>query len=121
MNYYETITIFDTEKYKESADTIQNICQEYTGKKYKIKREDLGIKNLAYEIKHHKKGYYVVFHWVGTREQCEQLEIYMRKDDNVLKFITIKIDDSINLEPYEEDEQEQEQKPVDLLDIIYNL
>lgn len=118
MNNYETIIIFDIEKYEDSANNIQKMCQEYTGKTYKVNREDIGIKNLAYEIKKHKKGYYIMLHWMGTREQCERLDNYIRKDDNVLKFITIKMDDALDLEPYE---QKQEQQPVDLLDIIYNL
>ena len=121
MNYYETIVIFDTKEYKESADTIQDLCQEYTGKKYRVKREDIGVKNLAYEIKGHKKGYYVVFYWIGTHEQCEQLEAQIYKNNNILKFITVKLDNSvdpIDLEPYE---QEQKEELIDLLDIIYNL
>ena len=84
----------------------------------------MGEKQLAYEIKSNKTGYYVIFTWQGTIEQLQELERLFRIDDNVLKFISVKNID-VELEDYPEEENKSEQqssKPqVDALDVLLGL
>lgn len=126
MNMYETIVIFKPNETiaKEEIKKFTNIIQEWSKPK-KVKVEDMGIKNLAYEVKHNQKGYYAVFTHLCYSEHIDELDKYFRKDDRVLKFITMRIDDDPSkLEDYVEEEHKEKCKPVDIvdvLDIIYNL
>lgn len=57
---------------------------------YKIKVKDIGIKNLAYDIKGVKQGYYVHYEYWQTLDFIDKLEKSLRKETNVLKFISVK-------------------------------
>lgn len=50
-----------------------------------------GLKHLAYAIKGEKTGYYYITNFEGTDKQIADIENNLRLNDNVLKFITIKI------------------------------
>ena len=122
MSVYETIVIFKPNETiaKEEIKKFTNIIQEWSKPK-KVKVEDMGIKKLAYEVKHNQRGYYAVFTHLCYPEHINELDRYFRKDDQVLKFITIRIDgDPSELEDYVEEEHKEKRKPVDVLDIIYN-
>ena len=123
MNMYETIVIFKPDETiaKEEIKKFTDIIQDWNKTK-KVKVEDMGIKKLAYEVKHNQKGYYAVFTHLCHPEHINELERYFRKDDQVLKFIMMKRDgDPSELEDYVEEEHKEKRKPVDVLDIIYNL
>ena len=55
--------------------------------------EDKGIKTLAYTVKGETQGHFIIFYLRENKENIEQLEKYYRLNDNILKFITIKIED----------------------------
>ena len=90
----------------------------------------MGKKRLAYPIKEHKEGWYVLFKFDATPENVLELERHLRIDDDVLKFIAVRVededradDDMREIEQIEEPlmEIKQEKQPVDVLDIIYGL
>ena len=123
MEMFRTVIIFKPNETiaKEEIKKFTSIMQEWSKPK-KVKVEDMGIKNLAYEIKHNRQGYYAVFTHLCHPAHIQELDRHLRIDEQVLKFITIKSDDdSSELEDYIPDESEQKRQPVDLLDIIYNL
>lgn len=57
--------------------------------------EDLGLKKLAYDIKNNKEGFYIKFIVDINNMNVETFENWIRKNDNVLKFITIKMEHSL--------------------------
>lgn len=57
------------------------------------KIDKLGKKKLAYEIKGYKEGIYIVFYFNSDFELVKKLEEEYRKDDNVIKFITVRMGD----------------------------
>ena len=127
MEIFKTVVIFQPNETiaKEEIKKFTDIIQDWSKTK-KVKLEDIGVKNLAYEIKHNKQGYYAAFTYQSHHTHIQELERHLRIDEQVLKFITIKaddLDDLSELEDYipEEDENKQKHQPVDLLDIIYNL
>ena len=132
MNTFETIIILDTNETIAKAEVkkFKDIIQDWN-KTEKVKVDNLGVKELAYEIKTHKAGYYVIFTFRCHHAHIAELERLLRIDDHVLKFITVKKDDDTEeFEEYDEDEAESEQatvdtapvkQPVDVLDIIYGL
>lgn len=118
VNTYETIVILNPYKYDTSSKHILKLCQEYTGKKLKISVDELGIRNLAHRIKDtYDTGYYLSIYWRGTTENVTELEIQMRLDDNVLKFITTKVDgEEYELQEFAEIEESEQ----DAWDKIFN-
>lgn len=118
---YETIIIFNiTTDYKSSINKINALCQDFTGDEYEIDTDEVGIKNLAFEMKRQKKGYYYKITWMGDKNNTTDLESILHEDNTVLNFVTISTDedDDIRLKPKE---CEQKKPIIDLLDIIYNL
>ena len=67
--------------------------------------EDLGKKNLAYEIKNNKTGYYAIFKFYSEPENIEELERHYRIDDNVMKFLTVRMEEEEEFNCNEEEEE----------------
>lgn len=56
------------------------------------KREDWGLRNLAYKIKKNRKGYYTLMNIDAPAEAVVEMERLMRLDENLLRYLTIKVD-----------------------------
>ncbi len=63
-----------------------------------IKLNRWGMKKLAYPIKKELQGYYVFCDYAGTPAAVSEIERRFRIDDAVLKYLTIKIADSMTAE-----------------------
>ena len=86
MKKYESIVILDEKINEEGLNEFKDYLTtivEYNG-------EDIGIKQLAYEIKGHKKGHFYKIEFEGNENIVEKLERYYRIKEEVLKFITIR-------------------------------
>ena len=62
------------------------------------KRENWGIRNLAYKINKNRKGHYILLNIDGPPEAIQEYERLMRLDEDIIRFLTIKIK-SINEKP----------------------
>ena len=62
------------------------------------KRENWGIRNLAYKINKNRKGHYMLLNIDGPAEAIKEYERLMRLDEDIIRFLTIKIK-SINEKP----------------------
>ena len=56
------------------------------------KMEELGKKNLAYEVNKNKTGYYLDIEFYADSEDIKNLELFCRKNENILKWIFIRKD-----------------------------
>lgn len=56
------------------------------------KMEELGKKNLAYEVKGNKQGYYIIIEFYADSEDVKNLEVYCRNNEDILKWIFIRKD-----------------------------
>jgi len=95
MKNYENIYILKGSLTEEQAkNEIEEITKYFKSVKTFKKKNDingfLGKKNLAYEIKGEKQGYYFITYFEGTENKIEKIENQLRFNDNVLKFITIR-------------------------------
>lgn len=113
-NKYETVIIFNPEytKLKYKIKKYKDLLKKYSGDFKDFNVDDMGEKMLAYEIKKHKSGYYVLIRWQGTPENIVELERLLRVDDIVMKFMTVRMsDDDRDYEEYahydEEDDEEE--------------
>lgn len=124
---FETILIF-TDKLTE--EEYINKSKEY--KKWieglpsaKIKMDRLGKKKLAYKARGCDYGWYTMFTYESTEDLINhKLDLILRRDDSVIKFITTNIQedyipgDYINGEP---EDQVNRKKIVDVFDLIFNI
>ena len=62
------------------------------------KRESWGIRNLAYKINKNRKGHYMLLNIDSPPEAIQEYERLMRLDEDIIRFLTIKIK-SINEKP----------------------
>ena len=60
-----------------------------------------GMKKLAYPIKKEKQGLYYFYEYVASPAAVTEIERKFRIDDNVLKYLTVKIADAISAEELE--------------------
>jgi len=55
------------------------------------KRENWGIRNLAYKINKNRKGHYMLLNIDGPPEAIQEYERLMRLDEDIIRFLTIRI------------------------------
>ncbi len=94
MQLYETIYIV-----KQDLDTVTlKAVEEKYESLLKLKKasieyvENWGLRNLAYKIQNFKKGYYFMLVFNGDTEALNELERNFRIDENIIRFLTTKID-----------------------------
>ena len=54
--------------------------------------ENWGRKRLAYVVKKNKLGYYAIFRFDSPPELISKLERFYQLDENILRYLTIKLD-----------------------------
>jgi small subunit ribosomal protein S6 len=100
MKRYETIVIIDPDLSKEAEtpifDRLNDLIPQYKG--FLIETDDWGTKKLAYDIKKKNRGHYVRFDFCGDGVLIQEMERFFRIDDKVMKFMTVLLDDNIDLD-----------------------
>ena len=126
---FETILIFSNKLTEEEyEEKVRNYTKWFAGlPAAKIKTEKMGKKKLAYEARGCEYGYYAQFIYESTQDLVNsKLDLMLRKDDDVIKFLTLRYDGDYTPDEYEEDtpasiKSEQRKKPVDVFDLIFGL
>ena len=100
MQLYETIYIvkqdLDNKSLKDLEDKYENLLK--LNKAIIEYKENWGLRNLAYKIQNYKKGYYFMVVFNGEKETVSELERNFRIDENIIRYLTSKID-TIPTEP----------------------
>ncbi|MBN1694594.1 30S ribosomal protein S6 [candidate division WOR-3 bacterium] len=90
MRKYECTFIINPEKEEESKQITEEIKAYFEKNKAKIKKVDeWGIKELAYEIDGHDKGFYTVINFEADPEKINNLKEFMRQNNNILRHILV--------------------------------
>jgi len=72
-------------------ENLQQIIKDQGGTI--TKAENIGRRQLAYQIGRKKEGFYVLFEVEGTGREIAELERRMRVNDQVLRYITVRVDE----------------------------
>ena len=100
MALYESVIIGRQDLTSGQFDTLLEkfiaVIQSFKGEIKK--RENWGVRNLAYKINKNRKGHYVLLNIDGPPEAIKEYERLMRLDEDIIRFLTIKIK-SINDKP----------------------
>ena len=68
-----------------------------------VKVDNWGLKNLAYRIKKNRKGHYVLLNIVDPAKAIFEYERLMRLNEDVIRYMTIKVDEFNNEMSSDED------------------
>ena len=94
LNRYETVFIatpvLSEIQMKEAVEKFKNVI---TGNGGNIVHEEYwGLKKLAYPIQKKSTGFYYLIEFGGSGGLIEQLEIQYRRDERILRFLTVKLE-----------------------------
>ena len=94
MSNYETVLILNPvlseDQVKESIDKFKGLLGSM--KSDLVSEELWGLKKLKYSIQNKKTGFYVLFEFKAESDVIANLEIELKRDERVMRFLTIKLD-----------------------------
>ena len=100
MRRYESVWVVNgdlpDEEVKSAIDKFSKIISSQGGTLVGL--DEWGRRKLAYKIQGTIRGYYVLADFAGTSETVKELERNYRIDDRIIRFITTKKSDKVNLE-----------------------
>ena len=92
---YEVVFIInpdaDDNEVMRLSEAMQKIITNQGGSI--TKTEMMGRRKLAYEINHKREGVYVLLEVEGTGGEIAELERRMRVNDQILRYMTIRVDE----------------------------
>ena len=93
MALYESVIIgrqdLTPSQFETLLEKFISVIQSFKGEIKK--RENWGIRNLAYKINKNRKGHYMLLNIDGPPEAIQEYERLMRLDEDIIRFLTIKI------------------------------
>ena len=100
MAFYESVVIARPELTESQIENLINslskIISDEKGKV--VKKENWGLRSLAYKIKKNKKGHYFMLNLDTDPSALFEYERQMRINEDIIRFLTIKINE-IDHEP----------------------
>jgi small subunit ribosomal protein S6 len=105
LRRYETVFIVPVDL---TNDEISGLIDRYKTiitdmKGIVVKIEKWGQRKLAYEIKKQIKGHYILIDFVCVSAVVTELERRFKIDDSILKFITVRREDKVDLKKIEDE------------------
>ncbi|MBQ8250898.1 MAG: 30S ribosomal protein S6 [Alphaproteobacteria bacterium] len=95
MPFYEHVFIARQDltpaKVNELTDKYASVVESMGGKV--SKRENWGLRNLAYKIQKNRKGYYMLMNIDAPADAIIEMERLMRLDENLIRYLTIKVEE----------------------------
>ncbi len=95
MRVYEELFILKPDTVEEEVDGFVEQIQQVitTGKGTVDKTDKWGVRKLAYRVQKYNEGLYVLIQFSSTPDLVKEVERRMRVADQVIKFITVRIDE----------------------------
>ena len=95
MRKYELLYIhpgnLDDEGVKKVEDRLAEIAERFGARIFY--RDDWGVKPLAYRVKKHLEGRYILLRFAASNEFLQECERHLKIMDEVIKFITVHLPD----------------------------
>lgn len=94
MNHYETVFILtpvlSDSQVEEAVKKVENFIKE-KGVEI-VHQENWGLRKLAYPIQLKRNGFYHLIEWKGEGNVVADLELMFKRDERVLRYLTVKLD-----------------------------
>ena len=93
-NHYETVIIFSP---LLSEEDVKREIAKYTKMVTDagatiLEERTWGLRQLAYPIQGKSNGIYYIVEFEGTPQAVNRIEIEFKRDENVIRFLTVKLD-----------------------------
>ena len=93
-NHYETVFILtpvlSDAQIKDAVKKITTFLQDKGAQV--VAHKDIGLRKLAYPIKKHHTGIYQTIEFTGPPTSVAELEIAYQRDEEVIRFLTTRLD-----------------------------
>ena len=93
MALYESVIIgrqdLTPNQFEELTDEFIKIIESFKG--LIKKRENWGLRNLAYKINKNRKGHYILLNIDSSSDAISEYERLMRLNEDIIRFLTIRI------------------------------
>lgn len=80
----------DDEEVNRLTETFKQIITDQGG--VVTREENMGRRQLAYEILHKTEGYFVLLEIEGSGREIAELERRMRVNDQIIRYLTVRVD-----------------------------
>ncbi len=94
LNQYETVFIvtpvLSEDQMREAVDKFRKFLKDNDAEI--VHEESWGLKKLAYPIQKKSTGFYHLFEFKTNPELIDKWEITFRRDERILRFLTVKLD-----------------------------
>ncbi len=95
MNKYELMFIVRTDmeeaEIKKTAESMKKVLTDKNAKM--LEEKVMGQRELAYEMKKMKTGYYFLFTVEATSEAINEFDRVSRINENILRHLIVKVED----------------------------
>lgn len=99
LNEYETVIVIrpdlDDGQTYGIVDGLEEVITGNGG--HLLIRDDWGKRKLAYAVQRHQKGHYVLQSYIAPPALVSEYERKIRIEDNIIRFLTVKIADSVDV------------------------
>jgi small subunit ribosomal protein S6 len=113
MRRYESVWVVDgdlpDEDVKATIDKFTRIITTQGGTLVDV--DEWGRKKLSYKAKGATRGYYVLADFAAMPETVKELERNYRIDDRIIRYLTVKKSDKVNLEALQAEIAAKARKP----------
>jgi len=108
MREYETIYVLKPDLPSDQVSNLKDkVAKIITSSKgHILSHADWGKRRLAYDVQKFRYAQFIYFQYLSAGDQISELERILKYDDSVLKFLTVKLEDKVNIE-------ERLAKPID--------
>ena len=95
QRYYETIFITPPELSEDDVEkVITDVKDIFASRGAEVERiERWGRRRLAYPVKKKEEGWYVLLQVIGSGAAVQEVERRLRINDNVIKYLSVRLDD----------------------------
>lgn len=107
MKPYETLFVIHPDqggRIKEFIDKFKKIIEGFGGTISHV--EEWGLRDLAYRIQKQRKGYYALLQYQSEARAVEELERNMKLADEVMRYLTVRLDEEVGAPPQPEKDRE---------------
>lgn len=100
MREYETIYLLKPDLSPEQVKTVQEKVAELVRKHqgHVLVQTDWGKRRLAYSIQKLKFAQYIYMLYLDSGAAVSEIERILKYDDRVIRFLTVKVKDKVNVE-----------------------
>lgn len=115
LHEYETTVIVHPEtvdtEVARITERVDGVIQNFNGNV--LFKDDWGVRKLAYLIAKQPRGRYLYFNYVSTAPCIAEVERIMRIESEVIRFMTVRLGENVDLEEIRLQERKAVRRPSD--------